>query len=80
MARKVSHRVLQDYIEGRLGKKDQARVRAFLRKNPEIRTRVETLRKQADLTRDLGKLLLSEPVPSHLTDLVVRNSNRRTGK
>ena len=80
MPRKVSDRELQDYIEGRLGKKDQARVRAFLRTNPEIQARVETLRKQADLTRDLGKLLLSEPVPSHLTDFVVRNANRRTGK
>lgn len=80
MARKISDRNLQDFIEGRLGKKDQARVRAFLRKNPEVRVRVEALRKQADLTRHLGKLLLSEPVPPHLTDFVLRNSNRRTGK
>jgi hypothetical protein len=78
MARKISSKDLQDFVEGRLSKKDQARVQAFLRRNLGIEKKIEALRKQADLTRELGKLLLDEPVPSHLLDFV--NSKRRTQK
>ena len=80
MVRKVSERDLQDFIEGRLVKKDQSRVRAYLQTDPEIRMRVEKLRKQADMMRTLGKLMMSEPLPAHLTDFIRGNSRRRTGK
>jgi anti-sigma factor RsiW len=63
MARKVSNKELQDFVEGRLSQKDLSRDQAFLRKNPEIENKLEALRKQAEMTRNLGKMLLDEPVP-----------------
>lgn len=80
MVRKVSTRDLQDFVEGRLVKKDQSRVRAYLQTDPEIRMRVEKLRKQADMMRAFGKLIMSEPIPAHFTDFVRGNPRRRTGK
>jgi anti-sigma factor RsiW len=77
MARKVSNKELQDFVEGRLSQKDLSRVQAFLRKNPEIENKLEALRKQAETTRNLGKLLLDEPVPPHLMDFI---NSKRLGK
>ena len=77
MARKVSNKELQDFVEGRLSQEDLSRIHAFLRKNPEIGTKLKALRRQAKMIRNLGNLLLDEPVPPYLMDF---NNSKRSGK
>lgn len=63
---------LQDYIEGRLSRNDEARVEAYLRLNPAEAVHVELLRQQARYLRKLGEDIVQEPVPDHLLELVRR--------
>jgi hypothetical protein len=48
-----------------------------LRKNPELKSKLDALRRQAEMIRNLGNLLLDEPVPPHLMDFFI---SKRSGK
>jgi hypothetical protein len=66
----VNFESIQDYIEGRLGADDQARVERFLWLHPIYGERVRPLREQAIRTRRLGTFILREAVPRELLDLL----------
>jgi anti-sigma factor RsiW len=61
---------MQDYIEGRLGETDRARVDAYLRLNPQEATRIEALRLQAQRLKKLGDDILREPVPDQFLEIL----------
>jgi anti-sigma factor RsiW len=63
---------MQDYIEGRLGESDRARVDAYLRLNPQEAARVEALRLQAQRLKKLGDDILREPVPDQFLEILQR--------
>lgn len=63
---------MQDYIEGRLGDTDRARVDAYLRLNPQEAARVEALRVQAQRLKKLGDDILREPVPDQFLEILQR--------
>ena len=63
---------MQDYIEGRLGDSDRARVDAYLRLNPQEAARVEALRVQAQRLKKLGDDILQEPVPKQFLEILQR--------
>jgi anti-sigma factor RsiW len=63
---------MQDYIEGRLGDSDRARVDAYLRLNPQEAARVEALKVQAQRLKKLGDDILQEPVPEQFLDILRR--------
>jgi anti-sigma factor RsiW len=63
---------MQDYIEGRLGETDRARVDAYLRLNPQEGARVDALRRQAQRLKKLGDDILREPVPEPFLDILQR--------
>ncbi len=63
---------MQDYIEGRLGDIDRARVDAFLRLNPQEKARVEALRLQAQRLKKLGDDILREPIPDQFLEILQR--------
>lgn len=63
---------MQDYIEGRLGDGDRARVDAYLRLNPQEAARVEALKVQAQRLKKLGDDILQEPVPEQFLDILRR--------
>jgi anti-sigma factor RsiW len=63
---------MQDYIEGRLGETDRARVDAYLRLNPQEAARVDALRRQAQRLKKLGDDILREPVPEPFLEILQR--------
>ena len=63
---------MQDYIEGRLGDSDRARIDAYLRLNPQEAARVEALRLQAQRLKKLGDDILREPVPEQFLEILQR--------
>ncbi len=63
---------MQDYIEGRLGETERARVDAYLRLNPHEAARVEALRHQARRLKKLGDDILREPVPDQFLEILKR--------
>ena len=63
---------MQDYIEGRLAPREQARVAAYLRQNPAESARVEALRLQAARLKKLGDQILNEPVPDQFLEILRR--------
>lgn len=63
---------MQDYIEGRLGDSDRARIDTYLRLNPQEAARVEALRLQAQRLKKLGDDLLREPVPEQFLEILQR--------
>lgn len=63
---------MQDYIEGRLGDSDRARVDAYLRLNPQEAVRIEALRLQAQRLKKLGDNILREPVPEQFLEILKR--------
>jgi anti-sigma factor RsiW len=64
---------LQDYIEGRLHPSKQSRVESQLASDPNLKSEVERLRRQASQLRDLGRELLDDPIPEEWVRLI-RNS------
>ncbi len=63
---------MQDYIEGRLGETDRARIDAYLRLNPREAAQVEALRLQARRLKKLGDDILREPVPEQFLEILQR--------
>jgi anti-sigma factor RsiW len=79
MSRKVTQQDLQDFVERRLAAADENRVLSYLRKRPDIEASTLKLRNQADLMRNLGRLILSEPVPPHLQSILLHKPSAANG-
>jgi hypothetical protein len=55
---------LQDFVERPLAEADENRVLSYLRKHPRIEASALKRRNQADLMRNLGRLIGTHPVAS----------------
>lgn len=73
MPRRVTRRMLQDFVEGRLGSDDEALVLNHLKGDPALRTQTMRLRKQAELLRRYGRALTEDSVPGYLRDLTAES-------
>lgn len=71
---------IQDYIDGRLDKCDQAAVAAYLLAHPSAAARVETLRRQNEALRGIGQEILDEPVPERLRGVLHRQRQQSSGR
>jgi anti-sigma factor RsiW len=60
----------QDYIDGRLGDREQAVVAAYLLAHPEVASQVEMMRRQTEALRGIGQEILDEPIPDRLRTLL----------
>ena len=63
---------LQAYLDDRLELSARAVIRARLRTCPTLRWRVETMRRQHEALRQIGREILAEPVPAHLRRILRR--------
>jgi anti-sigma factor RsiW len=68
---------IQDYIDGRLGERDQALVATYLLAHPDAAAKVETLRRQNEALRGIGQEILDEPVPARLRDVLRQQTEVR---
>jgi anti-sigma factor RsiW len=69
----LSDHKIQDYIDGRLGERDQGAVAAYLLVHPDVASEVEMLRRQNEALRGLGHEILDEPVPARLRSVLYRD-------
>jgi anti-sigma factor RsiW len=68
--RAITDADLQDYIEGRLDASQRAKVEARLSGDPRLAEEVERLRRQAVKLQEIGKTMLTEPIPKEMLDLI----------
>lgn len=66
----LSDEKIQDYLDGRLSKRERSVVAAILIGNPDIRREVTELWLLNEMIRSLGQHILDEPVPDRLTEIV----------
>ena len=68
--RAITDADLQDYIEGRLDESQRAKVEARLAGEPRLAEEVERLRRQALKLQEIGRTMLTEPIPKEMLDLI----------
>ncbi len=61
---------IQDHIDGRLTGRDRIWVATYLLEHPEIASEVETLRRQNEALKTVGREVLEEPIPERLRRIV----------
>lgn len=67
---------IQEFIDGRLDGPAQARVAAYLLRNPEVSAEVRNHKKLTKALQELDRDVLDEPVPDRLLD-IVKNARER---
>lgn len=75
---KISDDKIQEYIDGRLGDRDQAAMASHLLSDPQKAAEIQELRQQNEALKALGSEVLDEPVPEKLTK-IVENARRARG-
>lgn len=66
----ISDDKIQDYIDGRLDKQDEAAIAAYLLANPDKAREIQSLRHQNEALRAIGHEVLLEPIPNRLKDVI----------
>jgi anti-sigma factor RsiW len=72
MRGQITPEQIQDYIEGRLRKDDEAFVEDYFRCHPGEAMRMRALRRQSERLRRFGERILNEPVPQRFRETLRR--------